>query len=129
MSAGDQLGCLDTLGIACLSDWDVLVFIYRHGMSLVSAGQIARLVGYDVRMTGDALDRLESLQLVRRSRVSGSARLYQFVFSTDPVRRDCFQQLMSLAENRTGRLLVARKLGQPARRQQRRGGGMVSIKR
>lgn len=129
MSAGEQLECLDTLGIAYLSDWDVLVFLYRHGMSLAGAGQIARLLGYDIAVTGHALDRLESIGLVKRSRTSGSVCLYHFVLSTDPVWRNCFQELMSLAENRAGRLLVAQKLRQPGRRQQRRGGSMVAIKR
>ena len=35
------------VGISLLSEWDVLVFVYRHGASLTSAEQIARLIGYE----------------------------------------------------------------------------------
>jgi hypothetical protein len=39
-------GWLNTLGIASLCQWDVLVFLYRHQTSLVGADFIARLLGY-----------------------------------------------------------------------------------
>jgi hypothetical protein len=32
--------CLATLGVSLLSEWDVLVFLYRHGASLNSVPQI-----------------------------------------------------------------------------------------
>lgn len=128
MAAEEELECLQKLGILLLAEWDVLAFLYRHGSSLASAEQIARLVGYESRVTGDALDRLESLGLVRRSRASKSVRLYQFVVSTDAARLACFQELMNLAQSRTGRLLLAAKLGPAARRAVPRG-SMVSIKR
>jgi DNA-binding MarR family transcriptional regulator len=51
--------CLEGIGIFLLSDWDVLVFVYRHGASLTSTDQIARLLGYQSAVVGGALDRLE----------------------------------------------------------------------
>jgi hypothetical protein len=110
---------LESLDLSRLADWDVLVFLYRHRASLASAEQIARLLGYTSAVVGDALDRLESLGLVQRSRASQGVRLYQFLVSTPPPP-DGFQQLMSLAENRNGRLLLAKKLRQRASRQQAR---------
>ena len=109
---------LETLDLSLLADWDVLVFLYRHRASLASAEQIARLLGYTGTVVGDALDRLESLGLVQRSRASQGVRLL-FLVSTPPPL-DGFQQLMSLAENRNGRLLLAKKLRQRASRQQAR---------
>ena len=106
-------GCLESLGISLIGDWDVLVFLYRHQASLASTEQIARLLGYPDNVVGEALDTLESLSLVQRSRDSQGVRLYQFVFSEVHLPPEsCFRQLMTLAENRTGRLLLAKKLRQ-----------------
>jgi hypothetical protein len=106
-------GYLESLGISLIGDWDVLVFLYRHQASLASTEQIARLLGYPGNVVGDALDTLESLRLVQRSRDSHGVRLYQFVFSEVHLPPEsCFRQLMTLAENRTGRLLLAKKLRQ-----------------
>jgi DNA-binding MarR family transcriptional regulator len=69
---------LETLRIYNLADWDVLVFVYRHGTSLVSAEQIARLLGYGKTAVGAALESLTSTGLVQRSRNSHGVRLYQF---------------------------------------------------
>jgi MarR family len=110
--------CLEELGISSLCDWDVLVFLYRHHASLVSAEQIGRLLGYPSKLVGQSLDTLESLKLVQRSRASQGVRLYQFVYSQIYLPPEgCFQQLMALGENRAGRLLLAKELRQ-------RGGGI-----
>lgn len=63
-------GCLDVLGISLLSEWDVLAFVHRHGASLTSAEQIARLLGYEDSVVESALDRLEREMLIGRSRPS-----------------------------------------------------------
>jgi DNA-binding MarR family transcriptional regulator len=62
--------CLDGTGISLLSEWDVLIFVYRHGASLTTADQIARLLGYESRVVSDVLDRLEREKLIERSRPS-----------------------------------------------------------
>ena len=104
--------CLQGLGITWLSEWDMLVFVYRHPTSLASVEQIARLVGYPGKAVGDALDRLESLGLVKCSRASQEVRLYQFVYSEALLAPEsCFRQLMAMAENRAGRLQLAKTLG------------------
>src|SRR5271168_5270956 len=84
-------GCLKTLGIESLSQWDVLVFQYRHQSSLVSSEHIARFLGYATAEVVAALDSLKSSGLVEYSRVSHGARLYQVTASADPARRDALE--------------------------------------
>ena len=100
-------GWLRTLGIESLCQWDVLVFLYRHQASLVSAEHIARFLGYATAAVVAALDRLESSGLVERSRVSQGVRLYQLTAPADPTRRDALERLMTLADSHTVRLLLA----------------------
>ena len=84
ISDADIDGWLHTLGMTSLPQWDVLVFLYRHPISLVGADVIARLLGYASGPVVAALDVLECLGLVERSRVSQMVRLYQFTVPTDP---------------------------------------------
>jgi len=103
-------GWLKTLGIESLCQWDVLVFLYRHQSSLVSAEQFARMLGYATAEVVAALDSVESSRLVERSRVSQEeVRLYQLTVPAHPTRRDALEQLMTLADSHTVRLLLARK--------------------
>jgi DNA-binding IclR family transcriptional regulator len=102
---------LKSLGISLLGDWDVLNFLYRHRVVLGSSEQIARLLGYPTKAVSDALDRLEPQGLIKRTRSSEGVWLYQFVFSgTHLAPESCFRRLMSLVENRTGRLLLVNRL-------------------
>src|SRR6266481_5307091 len=103
-------GWLKTLGIESLCQWDVLVFLYRHQSSLVSAEHIARLLCYATAEVVAALDSVESSGLVERSRVSQGVRLYQVTASADPARRDALERLTTLADSHTVRLLLARRL-------------------
>ena len=105
--------CLTHLGISSPVDWDVLAFVYRHKASLANAEQISRMLGYPGIAVADALDHLESLKLIRRSRAFQGVRLYQFVSSeADALSRNCFRQLIALAATRAGRLLLLKKLRQ-----------------
>src|SRR5271165_1311477 len=103
-------GWLKTLGIESLCQWDVLVFLYRHQPTLASTEHIALFVGYATAEVAAALDCLESSGLVERSRVSQGVRLYQVTASADRARRDALERLMTLADNRTVRLFLARRL-------------------
>jgi DNA-binding MarR family transcriptional regulator len=103
-------GWLKTLGIESLCQWDVLVFLYRHQSSLVSAESIARFLGHATAEVVAALDSLESSGLVERSRVSQGVRLHQVTASAAPARRDALERLMTFADSHTVRLLLARKL-------------------
>ena len=106
-------GWLKTLGIESLCQWDVLVFLYRHQSSLVSAEHIARFLGYATAEVVAALDSLESSGFVERSRVSQGVRLYQLTAPADPPRRDALERLLPFVDSHTGRLvrlLLARKL-------------------
>ena len=91
-----------TLGISSLDAWDVLVFMCRHRTSLSTADQIARLLGYSGTAIEAALDQLESLRLIRRSRAVRGVQMLQFVFDGEGVKH--------LADHRSGRLLLAQKL-------------------
>ncbi len=101
------------LGISSPIEWDVLVFVYRHQASLANAEQIARMLGYPSTVVADALDHLESRKLIRRSRASQGARLYQFVPSeADPPSHSSFRQLITVAGNPAGRRMLVTKLRQ-----------------
>jgi hypothetical protein len=105
---------LKTLGVQSLCQWDVLVFLHRHPTSLLGAEYIARLLGYADDPVVAALDGLESLGLVDRSRVSQNVRLYQFTVPPD-VRGDALDRLLSLAGYRQGRLRLSTHLRELAR--------------
>ena len=101
---------LQTLGVTLVIEWDALAFLYRHAASLGAAAQIARLIGYDKAEIAAALHRLEALGLIQRSRDSQGIRLYRFSVHPEPSRHSCLLELMSLAQNRTGRLLLLKHL-------------------
>jgi hypothetical protein len=101
---------LTTLGITSLCQWDVLIFLYRHQASLLGADFIARLLGYANDPVVAALDGLEFLGLVERSRVSQIVRLYQFTVPSDPQRGDAWAHLLALASHRGGRVRLAKRL-------------------
>jgi hypothetical protein len=102
---------LTTLGITSRCQWDVLVFLYRHQASLLGADFIARLLGYASGPVVAALDVLEFLGLVQRSRVSQIVRLYQFTVPSDSQRGDAWKHLLPLASDRAGRVRLAKRLG------------------
>jgi DNA-binding MarR family transcriptional regulator len=103
-------GWLRTLGIELLCQWDVLVFLYRHQASLVSAEDIARLLGHPTGEVVAALACLESRGLVGRSRVDQGVRLYQFTAPQTPRDENAVDQLLTLAGTRAVRLLLSRTL-------------------
>jgi DNA-binding MarR family transcriptional regulator len=105
--------CLDGVGITQLSEWDVLIFVCRHGASLTSADQIARLIGYPSVIVSDVLDRLEREKLIECSRPSRGVRFYRILASMDSGRWLRLQQLIGLAEYRAGRLKLAKRLKAP----------------
>ena len=101
---------LKTLGITSLCQWDVLMFLYRHQTTLLGADFIARLLGYANGRVVAALDVLEFLGLVERSRVSQIVRLYQFTVPSDPPRSDAWAHLLALASDHTGRVHLSKRL-------------------
>lgn len=112
-SSQESLGreCLNSLGVSLLIDWDVLIFLHRHGKILSTAEQLARLLGLDSERIGNALDRLESRELITFSRKSrGGARFYKAAVSSDSAAWNCFERLLSLTRNRSGRLMLAKML-------------------
>jgi DNA-binding transcriptional ArsR family regulator len=108
-------GWLEIVRISQLSEWDVLVFLRRHGTSLASAAHIALLLGYDRSVVGKALDSLEGLGLAERSRSSRGVRFYRFAAPADPACRQSIEHLMKLSEKRSGRLVVAGSLSKRER--------------
>jgi DNA-binding MarR family transcriptional regulator len=100
------------MGISLLSEWDILAFVYRHGPSLTTTDQIARLIGYHSTVVSDALDRLERAKLIERSGPSQGEGvcLHRMRASADARHRQCLQQFVSVSESRDGRLLLAKLL-------------------
>ena len=101
---------LKTLGIKSLCQWDVLVFLYRHPISLFGADYLTGVLGSPSCEVVAALDVLESLRLVERSRVSQGVRLFRFTVPADPQRGDALEQIFSLANSRAGRVVLSKKL-------------------
>jgi DNA-binding MarR family transcriptional regulator len=118
------LDCLRTLGVALYSEWDALVFLYHHPASLGTAAQIARLIGYDKVEIGAALNRLETLGLIRRSCDSQGIRLYRLTDPEDPSRRSSLVTLMTMAQTRDGRLLLLNHLKRPSKGARARRSGL-----
>jgi hypothetical protein len=102
--------CLESLGISHLIEWDILVFVQRHGISLTSAQRLALLLGCEITAVEGALNRLAREKLIERSRTSQGARFFRIPRSTDPERRYSFEQLVTVSESRAGRLLVRNQM-------------------
>jgi hypothetical protein len=103
-------GYLESIGISLLMDWDILIFLYRHGVVLSNTDQIARLMNCESTTTFNALNRLESRGLIESSRPSRGVRFYKAVISSGVSHQSTFQQLLSLTGNRTGRLTLTKIL-------------------
>jgi hypothetical protein len=84
--------------------------LYRHRSSLIGADGIGRLLGFANGALVGALDELESLGFVERSRTIRGVRLYHFVLPADAARRDAFEHLNRLADSRAGRLRLIEAL-------------------
>jgi len=102
--------CLACVGISLLSEWDILAFVYRHGPTLTSTGQIAMLIGYESGAVGAALDRLEREKLIERVGPSQGVRLHRMLPWTHVRHQRCLQRLVSSSESRAGRLLLKKLL-------------------
>jgi len=107
---------LVTARITSLQLWDMLVFLYRRQTSLVSAEHIARLLGYPPDEAVAALDDLESLGFVTRSRTSQGVRLYQFTAPAHTPLGNACHRLMRVADSRTVRLLLTKRWRHSERR-------------
>jgi len=104
------LKCLQVLGVSLVAEWDTLAFLHSHSASLGTAAEIARLIGYEKADIGAALHRLEQLGLIHRSRPSQGTHIYKFSESPETGRSSCLLKMMSLAQSRTGRLLLLKHL-------------------
>jgi len=100
---------LCTARIESLHHWDMLVFLSRHQTSLLSAEHMARLLGYATGEAVAALEYLESLGCVERSRASQGVRLYQFTVPADSPPGNACHRLLRLADSRAVRLLLVKR--------------------
>jgi DNA-binding MarR family transcriptional regulator len=100
---------LNALELSSLCEWDVLLFLSRHHATLGNVAQIAGLLNYPSQAVSDALERLDSKKLIRRSRSSLDVRFYQLAASEDQAESS-FWQLLNLGKSREGRLLVVKHL-------------------
>jgi DNA-binding MarR family transcriptional regulator len=108
LSDAEIADCLKALDIISLCQWDLLVFLYQHQTSLVGVDHLARLLGYAIEAVVVAMDALEAVGLVGRSRVSQGARFYQCIVPSSPPRGQAFERLLALTTHRAGRLMAAR---------------------
>jgi hypothetical protein len=69
-------GNLESIGISLISEWGMLAFVYRHGPSLTSTEQIAKLIGYENGAVG--APRLNARTGRSSSNVSGCLGKYVF---------------------------------------------------
>ena len=100
---------LQTLGIDEVCQWDVLVFLHRHRDALLGVDHIAGLLGHEKGAIASALDHLESVGLVERSRLSHGVRQYHFNRLSGP-RGRAFEELFESDGSRAGRLALFKKL-------------------
>jgi DNA-binding MarR family transcriptional regulator len=96
-------GHLKSLGISAPAEWDVLAFVHRRGTTIGSAARLTRLIGYSQSVIESALDKLTQAGLIQGSHSNGIG-LYKFIPLDTPVRQDCLEQLIKMAEQRDGRL-------------------------
>lgn len=61
---------LETLDISAVAEWDVLVFLHRHGTTLASIARMGRLIGYSPSVVESALGKLTRAGLIQRARGS-----------------------------------------------------------
>ena len=101
---------LRTLGITSLCQWDVVVFLYRHRDSLMGADHLASLLAYETEFIIIALEALEALRLVIRSRISQGARFYHFIPPSETHRIAALDGLLAFTYYRAGRLQLSRLL-------------------
>jgi len=101
---------LRTLGITSLYQWDVVLFLYRHRESLLGAAHLARLLGYETELIVIAMEELEALRLVVRSRISQGARFYHFTPPSQTHRITALDELLAFTSYRAGRLQLSRLL-------------------
>ena len=113
--------CLGCLGISSIYEWDVLLFLHRHGATITHNGELAQFVGYESRAVSDALDKLRDRGLVASSRPNSRCELYQVSVNTRAEYNTSFQQLIRVAASREGRLILARQLKVVADSQVERG--------
>ncbi len=110
--------CLDDLGLSRISEWDTLIFLYRHGPSLGNVHTLSKLLGYTEAIVSNALDKLDILGLISQSHFSQGMRLYEFIPGGHSRRLSSFDILASPDNERARRVLVStalRKRGKPAR--------------
>jgi DNA-binding MarR family transcriptional regulator len=103
---------LEILGIRRLAEWDVLMFFYRHGASLVNPEQISRMLGYSGITVRAALDSLTSTGLLQRSRSRNGVRFFRLNTDHPEDLRCSLDAITNLAADRTARLLLIRCLRQ-----------------
>jgi hypothetical protein len=103
-------GCLNSLGVSFLLDWEIVIHLYRYHFTLLGIDELSHLLHSDATSVGRALERLKSQKLIGSSRSSGAARFYTVAFSPDNAAYSCFKQLVNLSEHRSGRLALKKIL-------------------
>jgi predicted transcriptional regulator len=102
---------LQALGVNALAEWDALEFLFNHSATLATVAEIARLMGREKSEIGIVFRKLEALGLIQRSRISQGIRFYRFRAPPESsLNYSCLLELISVAQDRAGRLLLLKHL-------------------
>ena len=102
---------LQRVGLESLCQLEVLTFFHRHPTSVLPASYLARLLGYPMEPVATVLDSLATLRLLEWSPQPRGAHAYHVVVSPVPPRSEALERLLSLSDNRSGRLLLGKYFG------------------
>ena len=102
---------LQSVGLESLCQLEVLTFFHRHPTSVLPASYLARLLGYPMEPVAAVLDSLANLRLLEWTPQPRGAHAYQVVVSPVPSRSEALERLLSLSDNRSGRLLLGKYFG------------------
>ena len=103
--------CLQVFGFDALCQLGVLTFFHRPPTSVLRSSYLAGLLGYPLEPVATVLDSLANLRLLEWSPQPPGARAYQVVVSPVPSRSADLERLLSLSDNRSGRLLLSMYFG------------------
>ena len=102
------------------SDLDLLVFFARHSRTLMTSGDLARLLGYQIKEIAKSLEVLLKAGLLTRTQNPTSARRL-YVFETGGTNSAWLPAFVEFASTREGRMDLSRALTQKPRADEEQG--------
>ncbi|MGH9328272.1 MAG: chemotaxis protein CheB [Terriglobia bacterium] len=97
---------LSALGIRTLTEWDILVFLHRHGFTLLNPEQVTSFLGHKTDEIAAALARLKELGLIGLPQGWGGTLSISGLVPQECDKKRSFTHLMRAADSRTVRLAI-----------------------